>query len=215
METSDKIIKERYKILAPTIMSGLKKRGFEPYFCETSQEAAEKILALLPENAVVSWGGSVTLEEIGIAAKIKQSGYHVIDREQAETEEERFRLMREALSCDVYLSSVNAISEDGIMVNIDGTGNRIAAIAFGPKSVILVVGMNKVCRDGEAARERARTYAAPNNGMRLSLNLACVKTGCCHDYNSDECMCSQIVEMRRNRIPNRIKVILVGESLGL
>lgn len=152
---------------------------------------------------------------MGMITRLKQSEYHIIDRDEAESEEERISMMREAMMCDVYFSSVNAISEDGVMVNIDGTGNRIAAIAFGPKKVILIVGMNKICRDAKSARERARTYAAPCNGMRLSLNLPCVKTGCCHDCNAGECMCSQIVEMRRNRVPGRIHVILVGENLGL
>lgn len=215
MKKSLKIVKERYRVLAETVMSALKKRGYEAFYCETAEEVSELILTLIPDDSSVSWGGSVTLEEIGIIEKLKQAGYKVIDRGEAETQEEKIQLMREALTCGTYLSSVNAISEDGIMVNIDGTGNRIAAIAFGPQSVILIVGMNKMCRDAKAARERARTYAAPNNGMRLSLNLSCVKTGCCHDCNSDECICSQIVEMRRNRVPGRIKVILVGESLGL
>lgn len=215
MELSAKIIKERYKIMAPTIVEALKKRGFEPYFCETAGEAVETALSLIPENASVSWGGSLTLEDIGIIEKIKNGAYRAIDRGQAATAEEKFHLSREALLCDVYLSSVNAMSEDGTMFNIDGVGNRIAAIAYGPKNVILIVGMNKVCRDAKAARERARTYAAPNNGLRLSLDLPCVKTGYCHDCNAADCICSQIVEMRRNRIPNRVKVILVGENLGL
>lgn len=215
MGKSTDIIRERYKVMAPFVMEALKKRGYEPYFCETANQASELVLSLLPENGTVSWGGSVTLEEMELAQKVKAAEFPVIDRDQAKTKEERAAMMRQALVCDTYLSSVNAISEDGVMFNIDGTGNRIAAIAFGAKQVILVVGMNKMCPDAKAARERARTYAAPNNGVRLALNLPCVKTGSCHDCNSEECICSQIVEMRRNRIPGRMKVILVGEALGL
>ncbi|WP_434309347.1 lactate utilization protein [Hominifimenecus sp. rT4P-3] len=215
MDTRTKIIRERYKRMAPAVIEALKKRGFDGYFCETAQEASETVLSLIPEHATVSRGDSVTLNEIGVMEKIRQAGYSVIDILQADSQEELFSLMREALTCDVFLSSVNAMSEDGAMINIDGTGNRIAAIAFGPKSVILVVGMNKICRDAEAARARARTYAAPNNGLRRELKLPCAKTGFCHDCNAPDCMCSQIVEMRRNSIPHRVKVILVGEDLGL
>lgn len=215
MAQGEKIVKQRYGIIAPFLLEALKKRGYEPYYCETADEASQLALSLMPKEGTVSWGGSVTLEEMGLIEKVKAAGFPVIDRDEAKSKEERTFMMRQALLCDVYLSSVNAISEDGVMVNIDGTGNRIAAIAFGAKQVILLVGMNKLCRDGKAARERARTFAAPNNGVRLSLNLPCVKTGICHDCNGEDCMCSQIVEMRRSRIPGRIKVILVGESLGL
>ena len=149
--------------------------------------------------------------------RLKEGNYQVIDRDTAKSQEERFSLMRQALLSDVYLASVNAMSEDGIMVNIDGRGNRISAIAFGPKTVILVVGMNKICRDLESARKRAHTYAAPNNALRLGLELPCTKTGCCFDCNKNNpsSICAQIVEMHSSIVPGRIKVILVGENLGL
>lgn len=215
MTESEKITAKRYKAMAPDIISNLEKRGFEAYFCETSQEAADTILSLIPKDNSVSWGGSVTLNEIGIIDKLKQSGYNIIDRSNAKSNEEAFAVMRQSLLCDTYLSSVNAISEDGVMINIDGTGNRIAAIAFGPKNVIIAVGMNKICKNAELAKIRAREVAAPNNGFRLGLELPCTKTGRCHNCSSPNSMCSQIVEMRRNRVQGRIKVILIGENLGL
>ena len=123
--------------------------------------------------------------------------------------------MRQAFLCDTYLTSVNAISEDGEFVNIDGMGNRVAAITFGPKSVIAIIGMNKVCKTLEDAYIRARSYASPMNTVRLNLSTPCAATGSCINCKSDECACSYIVTTRMCRIPGRIKVILVGEPLGL
>lgn len=154
MARSEEIVRERYKLMAPRIIKALNQRNFEAYFCETAKEAVEFALSLIPQGASVAWGGSMTLEEIGMIEQLKKGNYQVIDRDAAKSQEERFSLMRQALLSDVYLSSVNAISEDGIMVNIDGRGNRVSAIVFGPKTVILVVGMNKVCRDLESARKR-------------------------------------------------------------
>ena len=156
MAQGEKIVKERYGIMAPFVLEALKKRGYEAYFCETAEEASQLALSLMPKEGTVSWGGSVTIEEMGLIEKVKAAGFPVIDRDEAKSKEERVSMMRQALLCDVYLSSVNAISEDGVMVNIDGMGNRIAAIAFGAKQVILLVGMNKLCRDGKAARPMPR-----------------------------------------------------------
>ncbi len=214
MKYSTQIKQTRYQAMAPNLIRQLEKRNYEAFFCATAEEAAEKVMDLIPEGSSVSWGGSVTLNEIGIKPMLKAGNYRVLDREEAPDEETFEEIQRQALTCDVFLSSVNAMSEAGDMVNIDGTGNRVAAIAYGPKKVILVVGMNKVCRDLEAARVRARTYAAPNNGFQFKLNLPCYKTGGCHDCFSPESMCSLIVEMRRSRVDDRIKVILVGEDLG-
>ncbi|MBE7090223.1 MAG: lactate utilization protein [Clostridiales bacterium] len=216
MSKSQAIIYQRYKNMSEALIKALTRRGYEAYFCENSKEAKEKVMSLIPENATVSWGGTLTLEDMGVLDAVRKGNYKVIDRDTATTPDERTKILKASLTANVYLSSVNAISEDGIMVNIDGLGNRISAIAFGADSVILVVGMNKVCRNAEDAKLRARTYAAPNNGLRLNLtNLPCVKTGFCADCIAPECMCSQIVEMRTCRIPGRIKVVLVGEDLGL
>lgn len=216
MNKSQAVIYQRYKNMSEALLNALTRRGYEAYFCENSQSAKEKVLSLIPENVTVSWGGTLTLEDMGVLDAVRKGNYNVIDRDMATTPEERTKMIKASLTADVFLSSVNAISEDGVMVNIDGLGNRISAIAYGAESVILVIGMNKVCRNAEDAKLRARTYAAPNNGLRLGLNnLPCVKTGLCADCLAPECMCSQIVEMRTCRIPNRIKVVLVGEDLGL
>ncbi len=201
--------------MAGQLQSALRKRGFESYFCATAAEAAELALSFIPAKSPVAWGGSVSWEESGIFPRLRQGDYVLIDRDTATSPEERRELMRQAFFCHTYLSSVNAISENGVMVNIDGNCNRIAAIAYGPEQVILLVGMNKVCSDPAAAHERARHLAAPANCVRLHTNTPCAKTGVCSDCNSPECVCAQIVEMRHNRIPGRIKVILCAENLGL
>ncbi|MFC6652400.1 lactate utilization protein [Paenibacillus rhizoplanae] len=179
---------------------------------------------MIPEQSSVSWGGSVTLEEIGLLNRVCQGSYTVTDRDTAQTMEERYDLMRQSLLCDTYLTSFNAISEDGILVNIDSVGNRVAAITFGPRSVVAVVGMNKVCKTAEDAVIRARTYAAPINANRCSVSSSpflhspqktpCLINGACGDCKSDDCICSYIVETRMCKTAGRIKVILVGESLG-
>ena len=201
--------------LAPRIQKALQARKFEAYYCKTAGEAKKQALALLPQAGSISWGGSVTIREIGLLDAVLAGGYEVIDRDCAETLEERHELMRQALLCDTYLTSVNAMSEDGEFVNIDGAGNRVAAITFGPKSVIAVVGMNKICKTLEDAYIRARSYASPLNTVRLNLNAPCAATGSCANCKASDCACSYIVTTRMCKIPGRIKVILVGEPLGL
>lgn len=215
MKSSEKFIRERYRILAEKLLNSLKKRNYEAFFCETTEEAKKKVLSLIPDKSSVAWGGSFSLQETGIIDAIRQGSFKVLDRDLAQTPEEKQRLMKEALTCDTYLSSVNAIAEDGTMFNIDGNGNRIAAIAYGPESVILLVGINKLAKTREDALIRARNIAAPTNALRFGLSsLPCTGSGSCCNCNSDECICSQIVEMRRSRVPGRIKVVLVGEDLG-
>ncbi|MFD1908580.1 lactate utilization protein [Paenibacillus rhizoplanae] len=162
---------------------------------------------MIPEQSSVSWGGSVTLEEIGLLNRVCQGSYTVTDRDTAQTMEERYDLMRQSLLCDTYLTSFNAISEDGILVNIDSVGNRVAAITFGPRSVVAVVGMNKVCKTAEDAVIRARTYAAPPlmqtvvrfhpaHFFTFAAKTPCLINGACGDCKSDDCICSYIVETR-------------------
>lgn len=170
----------------------------------------------------MSWGGFVTLEEIDLLEKVKQGNYAVIDRDTASTAEERVDRMRQALLCDTYLTSFNALSEDGILINVDSVGNRVAAVAFGPANVIAVIGMNKVCKTTEDAIKKARTYAAPINAQRASMNphfhwgkgTSCRANGSCGDCKADDCVCSYIVETRMCKPAGRIKIVLVGESLG-
>lgn len=207
------MIKKRYDKAGPVVVEAMKKRGFEAYYVSTAEEAREKALELIHENSVGYWGGSMTIDEIGLKQAVIDRGYKVINRDEAESPEERMELMRKALTCDVFLMSANAVSEDGQLVNIDGNGNRVAALCYGPKEVIVVAGMNKVAGNLEEAYARARKFAAPVNAQRFNLATPCGKTGLCADCLSPECICSQIVVTRRSS-GGRIKVILVGEELG-
>ena len=207
------MIKKRYDKAGPVVVEAMKKRGFEAYYVSTAEEAREKALELITEGSTVSWGGSATIDQIGLKHAVIEGGYKVINRDAAETPEERTELMRKALICDVFLMSANAVSEDGQLVNIDGNGNRVAALCYGPKEVIVVAGMNKVAGNLEEAYARARKFAAPVNAQRFNLATPCGKTGLCADCLSPECICSQIVVTRRSS-GGRIKVILVGEELG-
>lgn len=222
MLEKENAIKVRNQLLAKKIIKNLESRKFEAYYVESTIDAVEKALSLIPEHSLVSWGGSVTLEEIGLIDKLYQGNFMIIDRDKAQTSEERYNLMRQALLCDTYLTSFNALSEDGVLVNVDSVGNRVAAITFGPKNVIAVVGMNKVCKTIEGAIERARTYASPINAQRCSSNpflhspqkTPCIINGACGNCKSEDCICSYIVETRMCKPEKRIKIILVGESLG-
>ena len=207
------MINKRYDKAGPAVAEAMKKRGFEAYYVSTAEEAREKALELIPENSVVSWGGSMTIDEIGLKQAVIDRGCKVINRDEAESPEERMELMRKALTCDVFLMSANAISEDGQLVNIDGNGNRVSALCFGPKEVIVAAGMNKVAGNLEEAYARARKFAAPVNAQRFNLATPCGKTGLCADCLSPECICSQMVVTRRAS-GGRIKVILVGADLG-
>ena len=202
-------------IIGPRVQKALQSRFFEAYYCKTAEEAKEQALKLLPEGSSVSWGGSLTIREIGLVDAVNAGNYTVIDRDTANSPEERNELMRQGLLCDTFLTSVNAISEEGEFVNIDGLGNRVAAITFGPNSVIAVVGMNKVCKTLEDAHIRARNYASPLNALRFGLNTPCSTTGTCANCKGSDSICSIIVTTRLCKIPNRIKVILVGEPLGM
>ena len=207
------MIKKRYDKAGPVVAEAMKTRGFDAYYVSTAEEAREKALELIPENSVVSWGGSMTIDETGLKEAVISRGYKVINRDDVESLEEKMELMRQALTCDVFLMSANAISEDGQLVNIDGTGNRVAALCFGPKEVIVIAGMNKVEGSLEEAYSRARKFAAPVNAQRFDFETPCSKTGICADCLSPQCICSQLVVTRRT-IGGRIKVILVGEDLG-
>jgi L-lactate utilization protein LutB len=206
----------RYDKLGPMVVKALEKRFFQAWYFSESKEAVEKVFSLIPAADTVSWGGSLTAAELNLTALAAEKGYKVIDRDKASTPAERTELMRKALLCDTYLTGTNAITEDGQLVNIDGNGNRVAAMIFGPKQVIVVAGMNKVRKDIETAVARARTIAAPANIQRFpNLKAPCNETGACADCLSPDTICSFIVRTRFCKPAGRIKVILIGQDLGL
>ena len=208
-------MKTQYDKSGPTLIKAMKKRQFDAYYCSTAEEAVEKVLELIPAGDVVSWGGVATVDQLGIKDRLRQRNQPLIDRDTAKTPDERMDMLRQALTCDTFLMSSNAISEDGQLVNIDGMGNRVAALCFGPKQVIVVAGMNKVAGDLDSAMSRARHIAAPANVQRFDVKTPCAVTGQCGNCTSPDCYCAQIVTTLFSKIPGRIKVVLVGEVLGL
>ena len=199
--------------LAKKTVEALKSRQFGATYCETGAEALEAAMALIGPDDVVSWGGCVTAEQLGLYDRVKAER-KVIDRETGKNREEQLELMRRALLCDTFLMSANAVSCDGQLVNIDGTGNRVAALCYGPKQVIVIAGVNKIASSLEDAMNRARTVAAPRNAQRFEGQSPCRDTGMCADCKSPGCICAQVVTTRFCRPAGRIQVILVGEPLG-
>lgn len=206
--------KQYYENIAKTMIQNMEKRQMKGYYCETKEEALAKVLELVPSGSSVGWGGSVTLDESGIKQALIDGDYEVYNRDLAKTPEEQKKVYGQICGCDYYFMSTNAITLNGELVNIDGRGNRVAFLCFGPDNVIVVAGMNKVVTDVEDGFKRVRNMAAPPNTVRLNRNTPCAKTGKCGDCFSPDCICSSMVITRRSQIPGRLHVILVGEELG-
>jgi L-lactate utilization protein LutB len=197
-------------LLAQKVIKEFESRNIQGYYCETKEEALKTALELIPKDSLVSWGGSSTLKEIGILDSLKNGGYNILDPNAAQGGVEKDKIAHQALNADYYLMSSNAISATGELVNIDGYGNRVASLIFGPKNVIVIAGLNKVVPNLDAAILRAKKYAAP-------MTMLIFK----QDYSSfDELSkvadsaCSQLVITGMSMTKGRIKVILIGECLG-
>lgn len=204
----------RNERLAQHLVRHLERRNMAACYCQTAAEAVKKVSELIPDGSSVTWGGSVTIRDMGIPAALHaRATLNVMDRDMAKTRDEAQEIYRRAFTADYYLSSANAISEDGVIVNIDGTGNRVAAITFGPKHVIFIVSLNKVAQTVEAALARARSTASPINAARFDIKTPCQKDGVCHNCNSPESICNY-VHFLRNSPGRRHTVILVGEDYG-
>ena len=200
---------KRNELLAGKVIKGLASRNMTGYYAKDAADALEIALGLIPEGGTVAMGGSAA--EIGLVDAVKKGNYRFIDREVIP---DRRAAMLAAYDADVFLSSANAMTDDGILVNIDGNANRVSAIAFGPKKVIFIVGMNKVCPDLDSAMKRARSVAAPANAQRFGLSTPCSKTGSCMDCKSPDTICCQFLVTRFSRHADRIHVILVNDTLG-
>lgn len=203
-----------YEKRAAILVKNLKSRHFEACYCPTKQEALAKALEWIPEGASVGWGGAMSAQQIGLIDAVRTGNYRAIDRETAKTPQEREQAARDCFGADVFLTGANGLSLSGEMVNIDGMGNRVSAIIYGPKEVLVIAGMNKVEDTLEKAVIRARTVAAPMNQQRFLRETPCAATGVCADCKSPDCICNQIVITRHCRPANRIKFIMVGEELG-
>ena len=197
------------------LVKNLRSRHYEAYYCETKQQALEKALELIPKGATVGWGGAMSAKQIGLLDAVNNGDYRAIDRDKAPNPQARKQAMKDCLLADVFITGANGLSMDGQMVNINGNGNRVAAIVYGPESILVIAGMNKVMDTLDAAMIRARTIAAPMNKQRFDLQTPCEITGTCGDCKSEGCICNQILITRNSKPAGRIKVILVGEELGL
>ena len=200
--------------LAEKVIKNLKRRRFEAHYCASSADAVQLVKQLIPAGSSVSWGGSMTIRDMGLTEALYASNLKIVDRDKVTTQEDKRAAYLAAFDVDYYLASVNAMSEDGVLVNIDGNGNRVAAITWGPKRVILVVGMNKIAQNVEAALSRARATAAPINTARLNLDTPCTIDGVCHNCNAEHCICNYIHFQRNSYPAGRQIVILVNEDLG-
>ena len=207
-------ITKRNQLLAQKVIKGLESRNMKGYYAATKEEALKIALDLIPETSSVTMGGAMSAREIGLVDALKNGNYNFIDRENATTDEEKRAVTLKGYDADYFLSSANAITEDGVMVNIDGNSNRVSFIAHGPKHVIFIVGMNKVCNDVDGAMKRARNVAAPINAQRFGLTTPCSKTGACMNCKSPDTICCQFLITRYSRHNDRMHVILVNDSLG-
>ena len=202
---------KRNELLAQKVIKGLESRNMSGYYAEDRAAALRQALALIPEGATIAMGGSVSAREIGLVDAVKEGNYNFIDRDAAT---DKRAAMLAGYDADVFLASANAITEDGVLVNIDGNSNRVSAIAQGPKKVVFIVGMNKVCDDVDGAMKRARNVAAPINAQRFGLSTPCCRTGSCMNCKSPDTICCQFLITRFSRHKDRIHVILVNDNLG-
>ena len=207
----DPNITKRNELLAQKVIKGLQSRNMTGYYAATREEALRIALSLIEKGSSVTMGGALSAHEIGLVDAVKTGDYRFIDRNAYA---DKRQAMLDAYDADWFLSSVNAMSDDGELVNIDGNANRVSAIAQGPKHVLFIVGMNKVCSDLDSAMKRARGVAAPTNAQRFGLSTPCAKTGACMNCKSPDTICCQFLITRFSRHKDRIHVILVNDNLG-
>ena len=203
-------MRKRNEILAQTVIKGLESRNMTGYYAADKEEAVKKALEVIGKGSTVAMGGCQSAHEIGLIQALEEGDYNYIDRSNMTPRES----LMAAYDADVFLSSANAMTNDGIMVNIDGNSNRVSCIAQGPKKVVFIVGMNKICSDLDEAIKRARNVAAPANAQRFDVKTPCKVTGKCADCKSPDTICCQFLITRYSRHAGRIHVILVNDTLG-
>lgn len=201
----NEIITKRNEKLAQKVIKGLNSRNMDGYCAGGKDEALKLALSLIEEGSNISMGGSMSAQEIGLVKAVNDGKYNFVDSH------DDFAF---ASAADVFLTSCNAMTEDGVLVNIDGNANRVSAIAYGPAKVIVIAGMNKVCKDLDGAMKRARNVAAPVNAQRFGLSTPCSQTGSCMDCKSPDTICCQFLITRYSHHKGRIHVILVNDDLG-
>ena len=207
-------IDQNYRNLGQSLIRRFDKRKFKGYYCETKLEALNQALSLIPEEASVTHGGSESIKEIGLLDAVKNGNYNYIDRSQAITYQEKREIAAKGLMAHTFLTGTNAITTNGELINVDATSNRVSLMCFGPEQVIVIAGMNKVVANIDAGVHRSQNIAAPINAIRQNLKTPCYDTGHCENCYVEDCMCSNIVVSRHSAVPDRIKIILVGENIG-
>ncbi len=203
-------MRNRNEVLAQTVIKGLESRNISGYYAADKEAAVKQALELIPEGSSIAMGGCASAHEIGLIKVLEDGNYNYINRDKLSPREG----LLAAYDADIFLSSANAITSDGVMVNIDGNSNRVSCIAQGPRKVVFIVGMNKVCSDLDAAMKRARNVAAPANAQRFEVKTPCKTTGKCFDCKSPDTICCQFLITRYSRHKDRIHVILVNDTLG-
>jgi L-lactate utilization protein LutB len=208
--TMDENVKKRNECLAQTVIKGLQSRNMSGYYAPSKEAALKQALELIPQGSSIAMGGCMSAHEIGLINALEAGNYNYIDRYKMEPREG----LMAAYNADVFLSSANALTDDGILINIDGNSNRVSCIAQGPKKVIFIVGINKICSDLDSAMKRARNIAAPANAQRFDIQTPCKATRKCFDCKSPDTICCQFLITRYSRHKDRIHVILVNDTLG-
>lgn len=202
-------------MIGEKVVAALSKNNFKATYAATKEEAMEKIMALIPTNATVGIGGSHTLKQMGIDTLVEERGNTVFNHNKPGLSPETILEYRhKELSCDVFLTSTNAITMDGKLINTDGVGNRVAAMMFGPKKVIVIAGINKVAETIADAEKRVKYHAAPINNKRLEKANPCVQTGYCMDCNSPQRICNITTVIHKKPPITDIHVFVIGEDLG-
>jgi L-lactate utilization protein LutB len=205
---------KRNELFAEKVIKALESRNHEAYYAASAEAALAKALELIPEGSSVGWGGSMTTEAIGLNEAVRKGNYNALDRDAATNPEERAAIIRSHNTADFFLTSSNALTEDGIMVNIDGTGNRVSCLSFGPENIIMVISMNKIVKTLDDAMNRAKYTAAPINAQRFDINTPCKVTGACADCKSPNRICCSTLITSYSPVKGRFKVILVNDELG-
>ena len=208
------MVQETYRKQAEKLKVKFAQRNMEAFYCETAEDARELVLSMIPEGASVTSGGSVTLEQTGILPALRSEKYAYISRTASTDPKEVQASYARQVQADYFLMSTNAFTADGELVNIDGSSNRLAMLLHGPRYVIVVAGMNKLAMTRAEALARVHNMAAPPNAARLHRQTPCAVTGFCGDCHSPDTICCQEVVTRHSRIPGRIRIVLVGETLG-
>lgn len=206
----DQFVNKRNELLAQKVIKGLESRNMTGYYAATKEEALEQALALIPEGSTVTMGGAMSAVEIGLVEAVMSGNYTFLNRNEMDPRE----ALLKGYDADVFLTSANAMTDDGVLVNIDGNANRVSYIANGPKKVVAIVGLNKVCSDIDHAMKRARNVAATTNAQRFEVKTPCKQTGTCANCKSPDTICCQFLITRFSRHAGRIHVILVNDVLG-